>query len=164
MAENVTQPASPSIEIPGDVLIRNDTRFPYVIQCEQHKLANITIERLRGYPHARVEFSAGVTALEQFDDRVEIVVDGAAGPRRLSGSYLIGADGGRSTIRKALNSHSKAIPIPSVFWFSRPRSGSIPSTRSARAIIFPIRTNGARSSRSAVTMARASGVCCSPPA
>jgi 3-(3-hydroxy-phenyl)propionate hydroxylase len=49
-------------------VLRNDTRFPYVIQCEQHKLANMTIERLRDYPHACVEFSARVTALEQFDD------------------------------------------------------------------------------------------------
>jgi 3-(3-hydroxy-phenyl)propionate hydroxylase len=83
-------------------VLRNDTRFPYVIQCEQHKLANMTIERLRGYPHARVEFSAGVTALEQFDDRVEVIVEAASGSRKLVGSYLIGADGGRSTIRKAL--------------------------------------------------------------
>jgi 3-(3-hydroxy-phenyl)propionate hydroxylase len=84
-------------------MLRNDTRFPYVIQCEQHKLANMTIERLRSYPHASVEFSARVTALEQFDDRIEIVVDGVSGPRKLAGSYLIGADGGRSTIRKALD-------------------------------------------------------------
>src|SRR5215470_16136832 len=38
-------------------VLRNDTRFPYVIQCEQHKLATMTIERLRGYAHASIEFS-----------------------------------------------------------------------------------------------------------
>ena len=83
-------------------VLRNDTRFPYVIQCEQHKLANMTIERLRGHPHARVEFSTRVTAMEQFDDRVEVVVGSASGVRKVAGSYLIGADGGRSTVRKAL--------------------------------------------------------------
>src|ERR1700741_439923 len=75
-------------------VLRNDTRFPYVIQCGQHKLANMTIERLRGHAHARIDFSARVTALEQFDDRVEVSVDCTSGPRRLTGSYLVGADGG----------------------------------------------------------------------
>src|SRR5215831_4665281 len=83
-------------------ILANDTRYPYVVQCEQHKLANMTIDRLRGIANATVEFSARVVALEQFDDRVEIEVEGASGTRRLAGSYLIGADGGRSTVRKAL--------------------------------------------------------------
>jgi 3-(3-hydroxy-phenyl)propionate hydroxylase len=79
-----------------------DTRFPYVVQCEQHKLANMAIERLRGFAHASVEFSARVTTVRQLGDRVEAVVEGAAGQRTVSGSYLIGADGGRSTVRNAL--------------------------------------------------------------
>jgi len=83
--------------------LANDTRFPYVVQCEQHKLANMTLERLRGFAHVTVDFSTRVTALEQFGDRVEAVVKGSSGTRRLSGSYLIGADGGRSTVRKALD-------------------------------------------------------------
>src|ERR1700704_2889439 len=95
--------------------LANDTRFPYVIQCEQHKLANMTIERLRSHPHARVEFSTRVTAVEQFDDRVEVVVDTASGARRLVGSYLIGADGGRSTVRKALDIEFEGYTHPERF-------------------------------------------------
>jgi 2-polyprenyl-6-methoxyphenol hydroxylase-like FAD-dependent oxidoreductase len=83
-------------------LLANDTRFPYVVQCEQHKLANMAIERLRGFAHASVDFCARVTSLEQLDDRVDIVVESANGRRQISGSYLVGADGGRSTVRKAL--------------------------------------------------------------
>jgi 3-(3-hydroxy-phenyl)propionate hydroxylase len=82
--------------------LKDDTAFPYVVQCEQHKLANLAIERLRAFPHARVEFSARISSLQQFEDRVEVLVEGASGARRISGSYLIGADGGRSTVRKAL--------------------------------------------------------------
>jgi 3-(3-hydroxy-phenyl)propionate hydroxylase len=84
-------------------VLANDTRFPYVVQCEQHKLANMAIERLRGFAHVTVDFSARVTSLQQSDDRVVAVVEGASGTRRISGSYLIGADGGRSTVRKALD-------------------------------------------------------------
>jgi len=96
-------------------VLRNDTRFPYVIQCEQHKLANMTIERLRSQPHARVEFSARVTAVEQFDDRVEVVVNTASGARKLSGSYLTGADGARSTVRKALDIEFEGYTHPERF-------------------------------------------------
>jgi 3-(3-hydroxy-phenyl)propionate hydroxylase len=96
-------------------VLRNDTRFPYVIQCEQHKLANMTIERLRSYPHAYVEFSAHVTAVEQFYDRVEVVVDAASGARKLAGSYLIGADGGRSTVRKVLGIEFQGYTHPERF-------------------------------------------------
>jgi len=28
--------------------LKNDTRYPFAVQCEQHKLANLAIERLRG--------------------------------------------------------------------------------------------------------------------
>ena len=96
-------------------VLRNDTRFPYVIQCEQHKLANMTIERLRSHPHARVEFSTRVTAVEQFDDRVEVVADTASEARKLVGSYLIGADGGRSTVRKALDIEFEGYTHPERF-------------------------------------------------
>jgi 3-(3-hydroxy-phenyl)propionate hydroxylase len=82
--------------------LADDTRFPYVVQCEQHKLANMTLERLRTFAHASVEFSARVTSLRQLDDGVEAVVENASGTHTVSGSYLIGADGGRSTVRKAL--------------------------------------------------------------
>ena len=96
-------------------VLRNDTPFPYVVQCEQHKLANMTIERLRSHPHASVEFSARVRTVEQFDDRVEVAVDGASGARKLIGSYLIGADGGRSTVRKALDIEFEGYTHPERF-------------------------------------------------
>jgi 3-(3-hydroxy-phenyl)propionate hydroxylase len=96
-------------------MLRNDTRFPYVVQCEQHKLANMTIERLRALPNATVEFSACVTSVQQFDDHVEAVVDGARGERKLVGSYLIGADGGRSTVRKATGIEFEGFTHPERF-------------------------------------------------
>src|SRR5262249_881906 len=83
-------------------VLKDDTRFPYVVQCEQHKLANMAIEQLRRLAHARVDFSSRVTSLQQFDDRVDAVIEDVRGTRKISGSYLIGADGGRSTVRKAL--------------------------------------------------------------
>src|SRR5215831_3769619 len=96
-------------------VLKDNTRFPYVVQCEQHKLADMAIERLRHLPHASVDFSSRVTALRQFDDRVEAVVEDAGGTRKVDGSYLIGADGGRSTIRKALGTAFEGYTHPERF-------------------------------------------------
>jgi 3-(3-hydroxy-phenyl)propionate hydroxylase len=82
--------------------LKDDTRYPFAVQCEQHKLANLTIERLRACPHARLEFRARVTSLSQSSGGVEIAVETQGRTRTVKGSYLIGADGGRSTVRKAL--------------------------------------------------------------
>jgi 3-(3-hydroxy-phenyl)propionate hydroxylase len=84
-------------------ILREDTRFPYVVQCEQHKTANLALERLRGFPNVAVEFAARVSGVALRDDRVEVEVETAKGTRRIAGSYLVGADGGRSTVRKALD-------------------------------------------------------------
>jgi 3-(3-hydroxy-phenyl)propionate hydroxylase len=96
-------------------VLGNDTRFPYVVQCEQHKLANMAIERLRSFTHVSLDFSARVTSLQQFDDRVDVTVESGAGTRRISGSYLIGADGGRSTVRKALGIEFEGYTHPERF-------------------------------------------------
>ncbi len=82
--------------------LRQDTPYPFVVQCEQHKLANMAIDRLRRLGNASIAFSARVAAIAPFSDRVEIEVETQSGTRKVAGSYLIGADGGRSTVRKAL--------------------------------------------------------------
>lgn len=96
-------------------VLKGDTRFPYVVQCEQHKLADMALERLRHLDHARVDFSSRVTALRQFDEQVEAVIEDARGTRKVEGSYLIGADGGRSTVRKALGTAFEGYTHPERF-------------------------------------------------
>jgi 3-(3-hydroxy-phenyl)propionate hydroxylase len=96
-------------------VLRDDTRYPFVVQCEQHKLANMTIERLAALPHAAVQFSSRVTGFEQFDDRVEAEVETPSGPRRVTGAYLIGCDGGRSAVRKTLGIEFEGYTHPERF-------------------------------------------------
>jgi len=96
-------------------VLKNDTRYPYVVQCEQHKLANIALDRLRALPNVAVEFSTRVGGFEQFDDRVEVEVETATGRRRVSASYLVGADGGRSTVRKGLEIEFEGYTHPERF-------------------------------------------------
>src|SRR5688572_11395169 len=78
--------------------LRDETEFPFVVQTEQHKLANMAIERLRRMPNAEVILGCAVSTLEQDEKQVTVT----AGERRFSADYVIGADGGRSTVRKCL--------------------------------------------------------------
>jgi 3-(3-hydroxy-phenyl)propionate hydroxylase len=96
-------------------ILKDDTPYPFVVQCEQHKLAKLAIERLAGLPDTEVRFSARVEAIEQFDDRVEVAVETARGREIVTASYLIGADGGRSTVRKALGIEFEGYTFPERF-------------------------------------------------
>ena len=95
--------------------LKDDTRYPYVVQCEQHKLAGMALERLRGMPNARVEFGARVLGFAENDETVSVEVATANGTKQLLASYLIGADGGRSTVRKTLGIEFEGYTHPERF-------------------------------------------------
>lgn len=96
-------------------ILKDETPYPFAVQCEQHKLAKMAIERLKQYPHAKVEWSSRVTELAQTSDSVEVKVENAGGTRKIAGSYLIGCDGGRSTVRKALGIEFEGYTHPERF-------------------------------------------------
>jgi 3-(3-hydroxy-phenyl)propionate hydroxylase len=100
-------------EFDHDVL-KGDARFPFVVQTEQHKLASMAIRRLRdlGVP---VHVSTRVDAVDPSDQGVRLTVTGPKGTREIVGSYLIGADGGRSTVRKALGIEFEGYTFPERF-------------------------------------------------
>jgi 3-(3-hydroxy-phenyl)propionate hydroxylase len=81
-------------------VLKNDTRHPFVVQCEQFKTARLLLERLRAYPNVEVLFDHEVIEVSQTSNAVTVQVRGPSGMASHSGSYLIGADGGRSTVRR----------------------------------------------------------------
>jgi len=81
-------------------VLKNDTRHPFVVQCEQFKTAKLILERLRKCPSVEVLFDCEVLDATQTADAVTAQVRGPSGIVSHSGAYLIGADGGRSTVRR----------------------------------------------------------------
>ena len=80
--------------------LKDDTRYPYVVQCEQFKTAKLLLDRLRKLPNVEVLFGHEVTEVAQTERSVSVKVRGPKAAAKHAGSYLIGADGGRSVVRK----------------------------------------------------------------
>ena len=91
--------------------LKDETAYPFVVQTEQHKLANMAIERLRGMANAQVRLGERVTGIAQDADTVSITTSSD----QLSADYVIAADGGRSTIRKALGIEFEGYTWPERF-------------------------------------------------
>lgn len=81
-------------------MIADMTRHPYRVQCEQFKLNRVLVDRLSRFAHASVRFGEAVEGIEQHASSVTVTTRTACGRRKESGSWLIGADGGRSRVRE----------------------------------------------------------------
>ena len=81
-------------------VLKADTRHPFVVQCEQFKTAKLILERLSKLPNVEVLFGHEVVDVTQTNASINVDVRGPDGVRTHSGAYLIGADGGRSVVRK----------------------------------------------------------------
>jgi 3-(3-hydroxy-phenyl)propionate hydroxylase len=90
------------------------TRHPYRVQCEQSKLTRILHQQLRGTPQFELQFDAEVREVTQRGTGVEVAIARKGKTERRSGRWLIGADGARSDVRRALG-----IEFPGFTWQER---------------------------------------------
>ena len=80
-----------------------ETRHPYRLQCEQWKLSESLLAHLQKEGHAEVIFGASVTAVTQDEHSASITVETSAGQQTHRARFVIGADGARSLVRKAMD-------------------------------------------------------------
>ncbi len=95
--------------------LRDETPYPFVVQLEQHKLVNMGLGRLRGMANAKVMTGTRLTGFTQDANAVQLTVEGADGRETFAARYLIAADGGRSTVRKALDVEFEGYTWPERF-------------------------------------------------
>lgn len=89
--------------------------YPYALQVEQHKTIEVAWDLAKQIDGFELIREREVIALTQDDDGVEVTVQAPDGGREThSGRYLVGADGGRSLVRKALD-----IDFPGFTWEER---------------------------------------------
>jgi 2-polyprenyl-6-methoxyphenol hydroxylase-like FAD-dependent oxidoreductase len=75
------------------------SRFPYAINIMQAETEQL-LEQIAAELGAPVHWSTEVTGARQVGVGVEVTVEGPNGTETLCGSYLVGCDGGHSTVRK----------------------------------------------------------------
>ena len=92
-------------------LIADLTPYPYRFHLEQFKLTPILLEKLRAFPHARVDFATELIGVEEDGDA--IIAATSAG--RLETPWLVGCDGGRSTVRRAMGTEFEGFTWPERF-------------------------------------------------
>ena len=83
------------LSVIGDV-----TPYPYRLHLEQHRLTPIIHDKLKACAGAEVRFSHEVADVTQTAERVTVTANTPGGPERFEADWVIGADGGRSAVRK----------------------------------------------------------------
>src|SRR5262245_20242164 len=96
-------------------LLADVSPYPYRLHLEQHRLTPIQPDCLRLEAAAEVHFRHRVTGFEQKADLVLVRTESEGIPGKLEASWLIGADGGRSTIRKLLPVEFEGFTWPEQF-------------------------------------------------
>jgi 3-(3-hydroxy-phenyl)propionate hydroxylase len=96
-------------------LLKADTPYPYRLQCEQHKLVEMLQDKLAGDENYTFRHNVAVTDIKMGDDDVLVSAISADGEEQLQGSFVIGADGGRSVVRKSLDIGFEGFTYPERF-------------------------------------------------
>jgi 3-(3-hydroxy-phenyl)propionate hydroxylase len=107
---------------PGDLIAEFDlnlladvTPHPYRLHLEQHRLTPIQLDILRAEGGAEILFGHRVTGFTQHADRVTVTVEAGGEERAVEASWLIGADGGRSTVRRGCGVEFEGFTWPELF-------------------------------------------------
>ncbi len=95
--------------------MRDEFKFPYVLQYEQYKLTASIAAEYANASDFDVRFSHSVTGLTETAEGVEIAYTSPDGEGRLSAGYVVGCDGGRSTIRKLAGIEFEGFTYPERF-------------------------------------------------
>lgn len=96
--------------------LANDTPHPYRLQCEQWKLTRLLRDRLDASPDTRIIYGLRALAVEQTADDATLIAEREDGTQeRITGSYVIGADGARSNVRKSIGVNFEGITHPELY-------------------------------------------------
>lgn len=95
-------------------LIADLTPYPYRFHLEQHRLTPIILDILRNESLVEIQFGARFVDVTQGAEGVRVTYERAGSTESADGAYLVGADGGRSAVRKAIG-----MPFEGFTWDER---------------------------------------------
>jgi 3-(3-hydroxy-phenyl)propionate hydroxylase len=85
-------------------VLKNDTRFPYVLQCERIKIVEEALKMAKAQPNIELRLNTEFVSFAQDADGVTARVRNPAGnDETIAGRYLVSGEGARSIVRKDLD-------------------------------------------------------------
>jgi 3-(3-hydroxy-phenyl)propionate hydroxylase len=94
-------------------VIRNDTRYPFRLQVEQHLLCKLALASAEQQSLIDIRLGTELVAFDQNDEHVELSLrDSDGNAAKLRARFLIAADGSRSTVRDQLNISFEGLTYP----------------------------------------------------
>ena len=86
------------------VHLKDDTRFPYVLQCERIKIVEEALAMAKAHPGIDLRLSSTFTGFAQGASGVTARFTNPAGEAEtVAGAYIVSAEGARSIVRKELD-------------------------------------------------------------
>ena len=92
--------------------LSDETRYPFVINLPQHDLEPILAERLARTGLVTIRMKHRLTRYEPSGDGVDLWLDTPEGEVRERCSFLLGCDGGRSTVREQMGVPVEGMSLP----------------------------------------------------
>jgi 3-(3-hydroxy-phenyl)propionate hydroxylase len=93
-------------------VLKDDTRHPYRLQCEQWKLSEALREKLERSSNADVRFAAAVVSASDRGERVEVEIEAGGTRELLCARYAVGCDGARSALRAYMDLPFEGLTYP----------------------------------------------------
>jgi 3-(3-hydroxy-phenyl)propionate hydroxylase len=93
--------------------LKDDTRFPYVLQCERIKIVEEALALAKAHPDIELRLSTTFAGFTQGADGVIAQATNPAGETEaIFGAYLVSAEGARSIVRKELGIEFEGFTYP----------------------------------------------------
>jgi 3-(3-hydroxy-phenyl)propionate hydroxylase len=93
--------------------LKDDTDFPYVLQCERIKIVEEALKMAKAHPLIDLRLRTTFNAFEQDADRVIARVTNPAGEEEvIEGRYIVSGEGARSIVRKDLSIDFEGFTYP----------------------------------------------------
>ena len=83
-------------------VLADETRYPYRLQCEQWKLSGLLLKQVEQRPNVTVKFASPAVGVRQGEDFAAVDAEIGGRIETFRGAYVIGCDGVRSAVRKAV--------------------------------------------------------------
>jgi len=93
--------------------LKDDTRFPYVLQCERIKIVEEALKLAKAHADIELRLATTFTSFTQDADGVTAQLANPAGETEsVRGAYLVSGEGARSAVRKQLGIEFEGFTYP----------------------------------------------------